>query len=403
MKRKTPAARATNVILILLLSAACTTTYKKETDSTAASMNAKTDTDMSSMSPAMMAQPDAQMQRVLDQLKSLGGRPIEQLSAPEARRQPTPTDAAKKVMVQQGKSMAPDPAVGSVDRTITGPGGPLPVRIYTPRPGAGPWPVVVYYHGGGWVIADRNVYDGGARALSKLANAVVVSVDYRQGPEHKFPAAHDDAFATYQWALANAASIKGDPAKIALAGESAGGALAVATAVMARDRRIQMPLAVISVYPIAGTDTATPSYVENANAKPLNRAMMSWFFDKYLNGPQDRANPRVNLLAADLHGLPPTTIINAQIDPLRSDGEMLAQKLRAAGVDVQQRTYRGVTHEFFGMGAIVDKALDAEKMAADALKQAFGGLTDSRREVLNYFNASTEAFSRTQRLNGRAD
>jgi acetyl esterase/lipase len=246
------------------------------------------------------------------------------------------------------------------------------VRVYTPASRSGPFPVVVYYHGGGWVIANKEVYDGGPRALSKLANAVVVSVDYRQGPEHKFPAAHDDAFATYQWALTNAASIGGDPKRVALAGESAGGGLAVATAIMARDQKLQAPVAVVSVYPIAGTDTTTPSYVENANAKPLNRAMMSWFFDKYLNDPQDRSNPRVNLVAADLKGLPPTTIINAQIDPLRSDGEMLADKLRAAGVDVQQKTYDGVTHEFFGMGSVVDAAMQAEQMAADALKKGFG-------------------------------
>jgi len=233
--------------------------------------------------------------------------------------------------------------------------------------------VVVYYHGGGWVIANKDVYDGGARALSKLANAVVVSIDYRQGPEHKFPAAHDDAFATYQWALANAASIGGDPKRVAVAGESAGGGLAVATAIMARDKQVQMPVAVVSVYPIAGTDTTTASYVENANAKPLNRAMMSWFFENYLNGAQDRADPRVNLVAADLKGLPPTTIINAQIDPLRSDGEMLAEKLRSAGVSVEQKTYDGVSHEFFGMGKVVDEAMQAEQMAADPLKKGFGG------------------------------
>jgi acetyl esterase/lipase len=165
--------------------------------------------------------------------------------------------------------------------------------------------------------------------------------------------------------------MKGDPKKVALAGESAGGGLAVATAIAARDRKLPMPVAVVSVYPIAGTDTTTESYVENAEAKPLNRAMMSWFFDKYLSGPHDRADPRVNLVAADLHGLPPTTIVNAQIDPLRSEGEMLARKLGAAGVDVQQKTYDGVTHEFFGMGTVVDEAKSAEQMAADALTKAF--------------------------------
>ena len=320
----------------------------------------------------VMARADDQMQPVLDTLAALGGKPLETLTPAEARKQPTPADAAKKVMAAEGKSTAPDPAVKSVDRTIQGPAGSLPVRIYTPANGAGPFPVVVYYHGGGWVIANKNVYDAGARAISKMANAVVVSVDYRQGPEHRFPAAHDDAIATYQWALKNAASIKGDPKRVALAGESAGGGLAVATAIAARDQNLQQPVAIVSVYPIAGTDTTTESYVENASAKPLSRPAMSWFFENYLRGPQDRADPRVNLVAADLRGLPPTTIINAQIDPLRSDGEMLAQKLRAAGVQTDQKTYDGVTHEFFGMGMVIDKAMDAEQMAADALKKAFG-------------------------------
>jgi len=287
--------------------------------------------------PNAMAAPNAQMQQVLDQLSALGGKPIETLSAPEARKQPTPTDAVKALLKKTNRSTAPDPAVSSVDRTIPGPAGSLPVRIYTPKSGPGPFPVVVYYHGGGWVIANKDVYDGGARAVSKLANAVVVSVDYRQGPENKFPAAHDDAFATY----------------------------------MARDKKAQMPLAIVAVYPIAGTDTTTSSYVENAKAKPLNRPMMSWFFDMYLRGAPDRADPRVNLVAADLNGLPPTTIINAQIDPLRADGEILAQKLRAARVQVAQKTYSGVTHEFFGMASVVDSAKDAEQMAADALLKAF--------------------------------
>ncbi len=323
--------------------------------------------------PAAMAAPDAQMKAVLDEVVALGGKPIETLTPAEARKQPTPTDAVMALLKKQGKPTAPDPAVASVDRSITTSGGVLPVRIYTPKSGSGPFPVIVYYHGGGWVIANKQVYDGGARALSKMANAVVVSVDYRMGPEHKFPAAHDDAYATYEWATKNAASIKGDPKRIALAGESAGGGLAVATAIMARDKQAPMPVAVVAVYPIAGTDTTTPSYVENATAKPLNRAMMSWFFENYLNGPQDRANPRVNLVAADLKGLPPTTIINAQIDPLRSDGEMLAQRLQAAGVTATQKTYEAVNHEFFGMAAVVDKAMAAEQMAADALKRAFGG------------------------------
>jgi acetyl esterase/lipase len=214
------------------------------------------------------------MQAVLDELAALHGKPIETLTPAEARRQPTPADAVKQLLAKQGKPTAPPPGVTLTNRTVPGAAGNLPANIYTPA-GAGPFPVIVYYHGGGWVIANKDVYDGGARALAMMANAVVISADYRQGPEHRFPAAHDDAVAVYEWTLKNAASVKGDPRRVALAGESAGGGLAVATAIAARDKKLQMPRAIVSVYPIAGSDTTTPSYVENATAKPLNRPMMS--------------------------------------------------------------------------------------------------------------------------------
>ena len=141
---------------------------------------------------------DADMQGVLDTLAGLGGKPIETLDPGEARRQPTPTDAVNAILKRQGKDTAPSalvPGVKSVEQTIPGPAGQLPVRIYTPD-GAGPFPIVVYFHGGGWVLADKNVYDGGARGIAKEANAVVVSVDYRLAPEVKVPAQHDDAVAT---------------------------------------------------------------------------------------------------------------------------------------------------------------------------------------------------------------
>ena len=316
--------------------------------------------------PSAPGMPDAEMQAVLDELAALSGKPIETLTPAEARKQPTPTDAVKQLLVKLGKPTTPPPGVTMTTKTVAG----LPANIYTPD-GAGPFPIIVYYHGGGWVIANKDVYDGGARSLAIGAKAVVISADYREAPEHKFPAAHDDAIAVYKWALANAASIKGDPKKVAVAGESAGGNLAVATAIAARDMKLQAPVAVISVYPIAGRDTATASYVENAMAKPLSRAMMSWFFDKYQHGDADGTDPRINLVSADLAGLPPVTIINAQIDPLRTDGEMLAAKIRAAGGTVDQKTYDGVTHEFFGMGAVHSKAKDAEAYAVAALMKAF--------------------------------
>ena len=317
---------------------------------------------------------DADMQAVLDALAAMGPKPIETLTPAEARQQPTPTDAVMAVLKKQGKDTAPTalvPGVTSVDQTIPGPAGPLPVRIYTPD-GAGPFPVVVYFHGGGWVLADKNVYDGGARGLAKQAGAVVVSVDYRLAPEAKFPAQHDDALATYKWAAANAASIKGDPKRLAIAGESAGGNLAVATAMAARDQKLTPPLHVVSVYPIAqATDLDTPSYEDSATAKPLNKAMMMWFADKVFAKPEDKKDPRIDLVHANLAGLPSVTLINARIDPLRSDGDMLAASLKKAGVNVEHKVFDGVAHEFFGMAAVVAKAKQAQAMAGAQLKKAF--------------------------------
>ena len=357
-------------VVVALLASAIVGCAKSEQGTVVDSAGGRVTAD-SGMSPAAMpGTPDVEMTPVLDELAALNGKPIETLSAPEARTQPTPTDAVKQLLVKQGKPTAPPPGATLTTRTVGGAAGQLPANIYTPN-GAGPFPVIVYYHGGGWVIGDKNVYDGGARALAINAKAVVVSADYRLGPEHKFPAAHDDAVAVYEWALKNAASIKGDPKRVALAGESAGGNLAVATAIAARDKKLQAPLAVLSVYPIAVGDTTTPSYVENANAKPLNRAMMSWFFDKYTRSAADRHDPRIHLVGADLKGLPPVTIVSAQIDPLRSDGDMLAAKIREAGGSVDQKTYEGVTHEFFGMGAVHPKAKDANAYGADALKKVF--------------------------------
>ena len=324
----------------------------------------------SAMGSTMPGAPTAEQQAVLDELGTLGGKPIETLSAPEARQQPTPTDAVMSLLRKQGQPGAPEPVANVVDRTIPGPASALPVRIYTPA-GAGPFPVIVYYQGGGFVIATIDTYDASARALANAANAVVISLEYRKGPENKFPAAHDDAYATYRWALANAASIKGDPAQVALAGESAGGNLALATAMAARNNSIQMPVSILAVYPVAGNDTNTVSYRENANAKPLNRAMMGWFFENYTSSPADAQDPRLNILGADLKGLPPTTIITAQIDPLRTEGEMLAAKLREAGVTVSYRNFDGVAHEFFGQGAVVPAAKEAVRFAADGLMSGF--------------------------------
>ena len=327
------------------------------------------------MNSLPIARPDADMQAVLDAHAGLHPKPIEQLTATEARKQPTPADAVGVVLKAKGMSTDPAvlvPGVEHVDRSITGAAGDIPARVYTPE-GAGPFPVIVYFHGGGWVIADKQVYDGGARGLSKQVNAVVVSVDYRQAPEHKFPAAWDDALAAYKWTLANAASLKGDPTKLALAGESAGGGLAVATAIAARDAGLQAPLHVLSVYPIAQAGLDTGSYDANAEAKPLNRVMMKWFFDQTVRSPADLKDPRIALVDAKLEGLPPVTLINATIDPLLDDAALLEAALKKAGVPVERKVYDGVTHEFFGMAAVVAKAKQAQEYAGQRLKASFAG------------------------------
>ena len=311
---------------------------------------------------------EAHMQKVLDAHKALGPKPIETLTPAEARKQPTPADAVKKVLTDEGKSTAPEAGVTVKDMSVPVNGGTVPVHIYTPE-GKGPFPVMVYYHGGGFVIADTKVYDASPRALAKMANAIMVSVDYRQAPEHKFPTAAEDSFAAYQWTIAHAKEFNGDPARVAVGGESAGGNLATVVSIMARDKKATLPIHQLLVYPVVDNDMTRPSYVTNAAAKPLNKPMMEWFFKHYAADPKSpMALPLKN---ADLKGLPSATVIAAEIDPLLSEGKAYADALQKAGVPVTYKLYNGVTHEFFGMGAVVPKAKDAEQFAADALTKVF--------------------------------
>jgi len=292
----------------------------------------------------------------------------------ETRTQPTPADAVMAIM--KDKNIEPPAAVQAVksrDIMIPGGGGEVAARVYTPE-GQGPFPLVVYYHGGGWVIADLDTYDSSPRALSAGAKAVVVSVDYRHAPEHKFPAAHEDAFAAYKWIVENSGSLNADATRIAVAGESAGGNLAANVAIMARDAKITQPIHQLLVYPVAGNDMNTPSYVENAEAQPLSKQGMMWFVENVFASKDQTSDPRLNLVGRDdLQGLPAATVINAQIDPLRSEGEAYAANLKSAGIAVEQKTYPAVTHEFFGMGTVVPQAKEALDMASERLAAAFAG------------------------------
>ncbi|MBA3676520.1 MAG: alpha/beta hydrolase [Sphingosinicella sp.] len=317
-------------------------------------------------------QPDSSMKEVLDEMQALGLTPPWTISAQEARKQPTPADGAKQVMRKRGLDPSDDMGIATKDFEIPGPGGPIKARLYGKQDDQSSKPVVVYYHGGGWVIADLDVYDSSPRALAKATDCIFVSCHYRQAPEDKFPAAHEDAWAAYQWVVQNAGSFGGDPTKIAVMGESAGGNRAANVSIRARDEGIYQPLSQILVYPIADNDTNSPSYLENADAKPLNKPFMEWFIENVFDDASQTNDPRIKLVSADLRGLPPTTIIAAEIDPLRSEGHLLADRLEAAGVDVTYACYEGVTHEFFGMGLVVKDAAAAQAKVATRVKNALG-------------------------------
>lgn len=368
------------VALVCIIAAtACNSSANKSgtdsasTNTAAAAADSGKALNLKPKGPAPAWAPDIkpEMQAVIEKLASYGDKPIPQLTAAEARKNHTPTDAVMDLMKENN---IPKPVfnVDTMGKDIPADGGNIHVRVYTPKTGKASYPVVVFYHGGGFVIANLDVYDASANVLADKTDAIVVSVAYRLAPEHKFPTAHNDAFAAYKWVVNNAASIKGDPKKIAVAGESAGGNLAINTAIKARDSKIMIPTAIIAVYPVAGSDMNTASYVKNAAAKPLDKPMMMWFVKNYLNSMAEGKDPRINLIAANLKGLPPTTVITDEIDPLQSEGMTLVEKLKAAGVTVDSKNWDGVTHEFFGMGAVVPQAKEAEMYAVDQLKKAFG-------------------------------
>ncbi len=319
------------------------------------------------------AHQDMDMAKVISTWESLGPKPIESLSPSEARKQPTVADAVKKIIKDENRDVDSHAGLDITNRRFADMGD-LRLRWYVPE-NAGKnanLPIIVFFRGGGWVIADLDTYDATPAALARKTGAAVVSVDYPMAPEKRFPAAHDEAMEAYRYVLKNAAGWGYDANRVAIVGESAGGNLAVNVAIGARDANLTRPVAVVSVYPVAATTDDTPSKKGQAAAKPLNTPMLTWFFGHVLASPEQKQDPRLNLVAANLADLPPVTIIGAEIDPLRSDGDMLADKLKAAGNAVTHKVYNGVTHEFFGMDAVVAKAAEAQDLAVTQLKQAFG-------------------------------
>jgi acetyl esterase len=306
---------------------------------------------------------DPQAKAFLDQLASMGGAPLHSMPVAEAR---------AMMAALAGMSGTPDVRLGSVaNRTIPGPAGDLPVRIYTPE-GSGPFPILVYYHGGGWVLGDLDTHDGVCRQLANGARCLVVSVDYRLAPEHKFPAAADDAYAALVWASKNGDTIGGDPARLAIAGDSAGGNLTCVVALMARDKGGPRLAFQLPIYPVTDHAFDTPSYRDNATGYLLEHDAMVWFWNHYLRTSADGAEAYASpLRAKDLKGLPPALVITAEFDPLRDEGEAYAKRLREAGVACTLHRFDGMIHGFFGMGAIMDKAKTAVAESCEALRQAF--------------------------------
>ena len=310
---------------------------------------------------------DPQAQQVCDLIVASGRPPIETLSPDEARA----VYLASKAILQ------PDPPEVAEVRALqaAGPGGPIPLRLYRGQgtDAKAALPALIYFHGGGWVIGNLESHDQVCRALANAIGAIVVAVDYRLAPEHKFPAAAEDAIAATRWIADNAGGIGIDARRLAVAGDSAGGNLAAVVCLDARDRAAPALVFQLLIYP--GTDMAMahPSHHRHAQQLPLTRAGMRWFVGHYLRCPADEADWRASpLRAASLKNLPPALVITAGFDPLRDEGEAYAQALAEAGVPVKLECFAGQIHGFMTMGRIVDDSGRAIALGATALRTAFG-------------------------------
>jgi acetyl esterase len=305
---------------------------------------------------------DPQAEALLDQITAMGGFAFEQLSVAEARA------AVAGLAAVQGR---PEAIARVDDRRIPGPQGDIPIRIYHPG-GAGRLPVLVYFHGGGWVLGSIDMVDGICRSLANGAGCMVVSVDYRLAPEHKFPAAAEDSYAATCWVAEHAAALGVDAGRLAVGGDSAGGNLAAVVTLMARDRGRPEIVHQLLVYPVTDSACDTPSYRANAHDYLLTKDAMLWFWDHYTNGAGDRSHPyAAPLRASNLLNLPPALVITAEYDPLRDEGEAYATRLRECGVPVEVTRYRGMIHGFFGMAGALDQGRHAIDQAAMALRKAF--------------------------------
>ena len=276
-----------------------------------------------------------------------------------------PVDEARRLYEARVAVMAPPAEVAIVaERDIAGPAGPLRLRIYTPK-GHGPFPLMMFFHGSGFVLCSLDTHDGMCRNLAAGIGCAVVSVDYRLAPEHKFPAGPDDCLAATRWAAAHAGELGADPLRVMLAGDSAGGNMAAVTALRARDEGGPALSGQMLLYPVTDYHTpGTPSYEENADGYGLTRDTMKWFWAHYLNDAKEAAHPYVSpLRAEDLTGLPPAYVLSAEYDPLRDEAERYGERLRAAGVPVEITRRAGMNHGFMFWVGLVD---GADSAMADA-------------------------------------
>lgn len=305
---------------------------------------------------------DAQVRAVLDQWASAGTPPFEVVGHERAR---------------AGYERAPSAEIvhdvaRREDRCVEGPdGNEIPVRLYWPA-GPGPHPILLFFHGGGWVVGSLDTHDLTCRALTQKARCLTVSVGYRLAPEHPFPAAAEDCWSATAWAAFHAEALGGDRKRLAVAGDSAGGNLAAVVALLCRDRGGPALAHQVLIYPVTDLDADTPSMIENSTGYGLTRDTMVWLYDCYVPNPAERTHPyAAPLRAANLAGLAPATVLVAGHDPLRDEGIAYATRLTEAGVPTRLLRYDGQIHGFFRMTKLLDQAKAAQDEVAAALSAAW--------------------------------
>ena len=321
---------------------------------------------------------DSEVQVIIEQFEKFKTPPFDTLSPQAARNHPSLKNAveelgAANLMNRLGNIFHPYPElVHSITHCLVPSRDEhLLARIFRPNDRK-LLPVIVYFHGGGWVISNLDVYESSCRALCNACQAIVISVAYRLAPENKFPVPANDAYDSLQWLMDHASDFGGDSSKVVVCGESAGGNLAAVSCLKALDEKGRMPRGQVLIYPVTDSRLNTPSMLEFSQTIPLNNKMMPWFWNHYLqNDSQKREIYAAPIFAENFIGLPPTLLITAEYDPLRDEGENYAQKLSKAGVPVQSTRYKGMIHEFFGLSSSVSQAAQAVKEVADWMAELF--------------------------------